>query len=119
MKKLLSMIEEASETADKLENILFDIKCHSEWENELDAEEYLKEALIKSIHSYEWDIDCESNKTYENEPEKRKAFFLGVNSGYYSALFWMADYMGLVNYFEKEVSPLLKFKLESVKEIKK
>jgi len=108
MKELFKMIKEAAETADKLEKILFDMKCYSEWEGELDAEELLKEALIKSIHSDDWNINTESDMTYENEPEKREAYFIGVNSGYYSALFWIADYMGLITHFENEVSPLLK-----------
>lgn len=61
-------------------------------------------ALIYSAdHDYHWDSTDESDTTYEENPEKREAFFQGVKYGYSSALFWLCDHFGMVEFFEDEI----------------
>jgi hypothetical protein len=63
----------------------------------------LKEIILRSIASHEWDIDWEGDSSFEGMEEKRKIYSSGVMRGYNSALFWLCDALNLVEFFEDHI----------------
>lgn len=108
MKKdeLLAQLEEVENLADKIEELIISIKVDVDYlEADIELEE-IQEALINAaFHTYHWEPDSTTDLTYEDEPEKREAFFQGVKYGYSSALFWIADFFGteMVTFFENKI----------------
>ena len=56
-------------------------------------------------HKYEWE-DKDFYVGFKSEEDK-ETYLLGVKKGFYSAVFWMADYLDIVSEFEK-LTPELK-----------
>lgn len=112
MNKLLSDASQASDLIDKLEDLLFSIKFDIENHALMDNDEYvscdhIRDAVFNSIKDYELNINEINDCNYSDNPEKRKAFYIGVISGYRSALFWICDDLNLITFFENKVSPIL------------
>tara|TARA_R110000868_G_scaffold335547_1_gene596400 strand:- start:3689 stop:4042 length:354 start_codon:yes stop_codon:yes gene_type:complete len=62
----------------------------------------IHEAIIYSAqHDYHWE-DPEGYSDFESE-EHLAMFMKGVKHGYASALFWLCDHMGMVEFFEDEI----------------
>lgn len=77
--------------------------CDACWELRYTME-YFQEALeYASDKKYIWDSCDEDNLSYKDSHELREVFFRGVKKGYCDALFWMADYFGEVEFFEKKI----------------
>jgi hypothetical protein len=113
MTNLLENLKKANELAEQLKKILSSIHSEMEYHDTENLDEYISDDCIKKImiesihdHDYEFDINNESNITYADEPEKRKSYYVGVNSGYNTAFFWLCEYLDLLNFFENEISPI-------------
>lgn len=75
-------------------------ECVDTWMNESDLHSGL---LYCADHDYHWDRCDENNVVYQDDPEKRNAFFQGVKYGYASALFWLCNYFGMDEFFEDNI----------------
>ncbi len=80
----------------------FDIRCDeciNKHEND-DLKESIKDSLKTCLdNDFEWKAQ-EYHVGFKNDEEK-ELFFKGSKYGYMAALFWISDYYGLVEYFEK------------------
>lgn len=72
-------------------------ECTEKNENN-DLKESIKDSLKTCLdNDFEWTVQ-EYHVGFKNDEEK-ESFFKGSKYGYMAALFWIADYYGLVEYF--------------------
>ncbi len=101
--EILNQIKQAEKYINKLEELMNSISVDVEYlQHEIDLGD-IKDCLLSVAKSDDWDIECPHDISYSEDLEKRKILFSGVKGGYSSAIFWMADYFGLVKFFEDEI----------------